>query len=74
MLSIGRRLGNKNLKYRVTIRAVTKDCFGAMHSYDVGNANRASCTSNSCNSVVPVRQWPMMKIGGWILVAAIRRP
>ena len=34
-----------------------------MHSYVVGNACRLSSAKNSCNSDVPVRQCPTLKIG-----------
>ncbi len=46
-----------------------------MHWKVVGEVKRSSSVSSSCRSVVPERQWPMMKIGGpTSLVSAMRRP
>ena len=75
MLSIGRLDGSKNFMYFATSQSEIKKCEGAKHSYVVGNAKRSSSTNSSCKYVVPLRQWPMMKIGGCSSdVRSTRRP
>src|SRR6202040_2331287 len=41
-----------------------RHCAGAKHSIVLGAVKRSSNVSSSCRKVVPVRQCPMMKIGG----------
>ena len=62
MLSIGRLDGIKNFSQRMKNVSVSKKWFGIRHSNVVGKPKRASQIINSCKSVVPVRQWPTMKI------------
>ncbi len=72
-LSIGRFFGIKNASFSIH-RRETRKCSGHMHCKVSGLENRGSIESNSCRNVVPVRQWPMIKISGGNSWSAMRLP
>ena len=63
MLSGGRRRGRTKPLQNFSKGSQTRKLLGTKHSKVVGQRCRGSRVNNSCSSVVPVRQWPMMKIG-----------
>src|SRR5216684_4230146 len=63
ILSIGRCEGVRNPTKRVKNSSVRRQCVGSRHWYVLAKLWRSSKIRYSCRSVVPVRQWPMMKIG-----------
>jgi len=64
MLSIGRRSGSIQPQQVRKNHSDTKKWSGVKHWKVDGLLSRSSLTNNSCSSVVPLRQCPMMNTGG----------
>lgn len=56
-------LGMTQEKRVVTTLSVRRKCWGQKHWYVVGDLNSEKEHSNSCKRVVPLLQWPIIKIG-----------
>ena len=71
---IGRLAGNRPSRNHWTRRRQLRNEFGITQCNSETLANCGSCRSRLCMFVVPLRQWPMMKTGGWGRCRETRRP